>query len=99
LGVALPGGHVGNDDVITGPKALRDLDAVAGNAAENDLDALRLLPIFGNLVEQERASALGLQRPLEESRQGDFLDLDGTAGRKVKAVFPRLRADETSNRC
>ncbi len=92
--VAVPGGHVGNDDVVAGEQALRNLDAVVGGAAQHDLHAAGFLTVIGNFKERKRRAGFGLQRPFDESGEGNLVHFDGTGGGKIGASFPGLRTKE-----
>ena len=94
LVVAVPGGHVGNDDAIAGLQALGNLRAVIGDAAEENLNTLGLFSIAGDSVKGNRRAALGLQWIFDEGGDGDPLNFNGAAGRKIGASFTRLRADD-----
>ena len=45
--VAVPGGHVGDDDAIAREEALSDLDTIVGDTAESDFDAAGFLAVVG----------------------------------------------------
>jgi hypothetical protein len=49
--VAVPGRHVGDDNVVAGLQTLGDLHAVVGGAAENDVNAAGLLAVVGHFKE------------------------------------------------
>jgi len=92
--IAVPGRHVGDDDAVTGLKALGNLHAVVGSSAEDNGDAAGLRAVIGNLENGERIARMSLHRPLDESGLGNFFHIDGTGGGKIGTRFVRLRTEK-----
>src|ERR1700757_2562491 len=92
LSVAAPGGHIRDNDVISGEQPFGNLDAIIRDPAEEHLHAAGLLTVGRKSEEGKRFTGVRLQGPLDEGGLRNLLDFDGAAGGKVGTSLVRLRA-------